>query len=92
MPDSSIRCDEMTSEDASDPGNAPAGRQPSCPICGKARVEAVRPFCSPRCREIDLGRWLSGSYVIAGGRTDEDGEQAPRLEAEGPGSDDAADR
>jgi len=46
-----------------------------CPICRKATAVASRPFCSPRCREIDLGRWLSGSYVIAGGGTDEDGEE-----------------
>ncbi|MFA5950240.1 MAG: DNA gyrase inhibitor YacG [Hyphomicrobium sp.] len=49
-----------------------------CPICGKGTVHAVRPFCSARCAEIDLGRWVSGSYVIAGGLTDsdEDGDDA----------------
>ncbi|MBX9926901.1 MAG: DNA gyrase inhibitor YacG [Hyphomicrobiaceae bacterium] len=46
-----------------------------CPICAKPTSDTARPFCSPRCREIDLGRWLSGSYVIAGGGTDEDGEE-----------------
>ncbi len=51
------------------------GRGRRCPICEKPTAEAARPFCSPRCKEIDLGRWLSGSYVIAGGRTDEDGEE-----------------
>ena len=35
-----------------------------CPICGKlARVEYA-PFCSKRCADIDLNRWLSGSYVV----------------------------
>lgn len=38
----------------------------TCPICGKPTVQAFRPFCSKRCREIDLGRWLTGSYVIPG--------------------------
>lgn len=35
-----------------------------CPICGKPAVEAFKPFCSKRCADIDLNRWLSGSYVI----------------------------
>jgi len=37
---------------------------PSCPTCGKPRTPAHRPFCSPRCRDIDLGRWLKDSYRI----------------------------
>jgi uncharacterized protein len=46
-----------------------------CPICGKPASEASKPFCSERCRDVDLNRWLSGSYVIAGGKDkDEDGE------------------
>jgi len=36
----------------------------SCPICGKAVAPACRPFCSRRCADIDLGRWLTGSYRI----------------------------
>lgn len=35
-----------------------------CPICGKAAVEAFRPFCSKRCADVDLNRWLTGAYVI----------------------------
>jgi Uncharacterized protein conserved in bacteria len=35
-----------------------------CPICGKATVEEFKPFCSKRCADIDLNRWLTGSYVI----------------------------
>ena len=35
-----------------------------CPICGKpARIEH-RPFCSRRCADVDLHRWLSGSYAL----------------------------
>jgi uncharacterized protein len=35
-----------------------------CPICGKPAVEQFKPFCSKRCADIDLNRWLSGAYVI----------------------------
>ena len=42
-----------------------------CPICGKPATEASKPFCSERCRDVDLNRWLSGSYVVPG-RKDED--------------------
>jgi hypothetical protein len=37
-----------------------------CPICGKPSSQASHPFCSARCADIDLNRWLSGSYVIPG--------------------------
>jgi endogenous inhibitor of DNA gyrase (YacG/DUF329 family) len=46
----------------------------ACPICGKPRVHEFRPFCSKRCADIDLGRWLKGAYVVAGEPdADEDG-------------------
>lgn len=38
----------------------------ACPICNKASVAEYRPFCSKRCADIDLGRWLRGAYVIPG--------------------------
>ena len=37
---------------------------PACPICGKSAAEANRPFCSRRCANVDLQRWLSGAYAI----------------------------
>ena len=37
-----------------------------CPVCGKPSVQKFHPFCSSRCADIDLGRWLKGSYVIPG--------------------------
>jgi endogenous inhibitor of DNA gyrase (YacG/DUF329 family) len=37
-----------------------------CPICGKAAEAAWRPFCSKRCGNVDLGRWLGGRYAIPG--------------------------
>ena len=36
----------------------------ACPICGKPAAEKYRPFCSKRCADIDLGRWLNGSYSV----------------------------
>ena len=36
----------------------------TCPICGKPAQADVRPFCSPRCADVDLNRWLSGLYSI----------------------------
>ena len=52
--------------------------QGRCPICGTKSETAYRPFCSARCRDVDLGRWLGGGYAIAGGQADadEDGEAA----------------
>ena len=44
-----------------------------CPICGKPATEASKPFCSERCRDVDLNRWLSGSYAIPG-KDDEEAE------------------
>ncbi|WP_425993991.1 DNA gyrase inhibitor YacG [Caulobacter sp. DWR1-3-2b1] len=35
-----------------------------CPICGKPVDPAFRPFCSKRCSDVDLQRWLSGRYVV----------------------------
>ena len=37
----------------------------ACPMCGQPRRPEHRPFCSRRCADIDLNRWLSGGYVIA---------------------------
>jgi endogenous inhibitor of DNA gyrase (YacG/DUF329 family) len=36
----------------------------SCPMCNKPAEKAFRPFCSRRCADLDLGRWLNGSYAI----------------------------
>jgi hypothetical protein len=41
-------------------------KKEACPICGKPATEKTRPFCSPRCRDVDLHRWFSGSYVVPG--------------------------
>ena len=36
----------------------------TCPICHKETDPKYRPFCSRRCADVDLGRWLTGSYAI----------------------------
>jgi endogenous inhibitor of DNA gyrase (YacG/DUF329 family) len=43
----------------------PQPHRAKCPICGKATAAAYRPFCSRRCADVDLARWLSGNYVIS---------------------------
>ncbi len=36
----------------------------TCPICQKDCVERYRPFCSKRCSDVDLGRWITGRYAV----------------------------
>ncbi|AVO38778.1 DNA gyrase inhibitor YacG [Pukyongiella litopenaei] len=36
----------------------------SCPICSKPTRRDWRPFCSKRCADLDLGRWLNGGYTL----------------------------
>jgi endogenous inhibitor of DNA gyrase (YacG/DUF329 family) len=54
------------------PGEKPALPAKPCPICGKPAVEASKPFCSERCRDVDLNRWLSKTYSIPGKPTDDE--------------------
>lgn len=55
----------------------PLARRRRCPICGKPQVHAYRPFCSQRCADQDLGRWLTGAYRIAAeDESDLDDDQA----------------
>lgn len=56
-----------------------------CPICRTIvlRTDAEFPFCSERCRLIDLGKWASGGYVVSAPITDPDAfEDAERKAAE----------
>ncbi len=46
----------------------------SCPICEKETDVKYRPFCSRRCADVDLGKWLTGAYVIGTGERLEEGE------------------
>jgi len=43
-----------------------------CPNCNKPAVSDYLPFCSGRCKDLDLARWLRGSYAIPVGNDDED--------------------
>ena len=44
----------------------------TCPVCGKAADAKYRPFCSRRCADVDLARWLNESYRIPDAATGED--------------------
>ena len=46
-----------------------------CPICGKPSQQATRPFCSKRCRDVDLNRWFSGSYVVPGADSEDESSE-----------------
>lgn len=52
----------------------------SCPICAKDSDPKYRPFCSRRCADVDLGRWLQGSYAIPSEDADEAEEALEELE------------
>jgi hypothetical protein len=58
------------------PEDAKAGKASAkpCPICGKPATEVSKPFCSERCRDVDLNRWLSDSYAIPAKDDDEDAD------------------
>ncbi len=56
----------MTDDDNPPPKPPTTPRGPRCPICGKPRSERYDPFCSKRCADVDLHRWLKGGYVIPG--------------------------
>ncbi|MEX0277277.1 MAG: DNA gyrase inhibitor YacG [Ruegeria sp.] len=43
----------------------------SCPICGENTVPTYRPFCSKRCADLDLAKWLNGSYAIPSQREED---------------------
>ena len=61
-----------------------AGR---CPTCGKPRQRAFRPFCSRRCADLDLARWIGGTYRIAGQRAYDGDGDAPSPTGEADGAD-----
>ena len=51
----------MTNEPANENQPRKGGR---CPICGKPTLPSYKPFCSKRCADVDLNRWLTGGYAI----------------------------
>lgn len=54
----------------------------SCPICGNDTRTETRPFCSRRCADVDLARWVRGDYAIPG--RDGDAASDPEDGASGP--------
>jgi endogenous inhibitor of DNA gyrase (YacG/DUF329 family) len=50
-----------------------------CPICAKPSQQKYHPFCSSRCAQIDLHRWLGGKYAVPA-------EEAPEEEERDSGS------
>ena len=46
-----------------------------CPICARPTEHEHRPFCSRRCADVDLSRWLRGTYAIPDAES-EDGDEA----------------
>jgi endogenous inhibitor of DNA gyrase (YacG/DUF329 family) len=58
-----------------------------CPVCGKPSSQAHHPFCSGRCADIDLNRWLSGAYVIPAEPVAEDDDDALPTEDSGEDED-----
>ena len=60
---------DATGQDATGPKPAP------CPVCGKPATQKARPFCSVRCANIDLGRWLGGNYRVETEEAPENGDE-----------------
>ena len=48
-------------------------------MCAKDAAKAYRPFCSKRCADLDLGKWLSGAYAVASVSEDDADELAIAL-------------
>jgi endogenous inhibitor of DNA gyrase (YacG/DUF329 family) len=55
----------------------------TCPICDKPPSPRYRPFCSRRCADIDLGKWLTGSYAIPTDEDPRDEDAPPERRVEG---------
>jgi endogenous inhibitor of DNA gyrase (YacG/DUF329 family) len=59
-----------------------------CPVCGKSfegpALDSLPgfPFCSDRCRLVDLGRWIDGRYVIPGATSPQPRDETGEAEAE----------
>lgn len=58
--------------DDAEPGRDVVVPQKPCPMCGKPAKVEHQPFCSRRCADVDLNRWLSGNYVLATDTTPDD--------------------
>ncbi len=64
-------------------------RNTKCPMCGATMVLRYRPFCSRRCADLDLNRWLGGHYSVPLVELDSDDLEAIERGLDGdPGDDD----
>ena len=61
-----------------------SGTRGKCPICSRPTEQAYRPFCSRRCADVDLSRWLRGTYAIPDAGESEDGDESADGEAASP--------
>ena len=59
-----------------------AAGQGRCPVCGETAAARYTPFCSRRCADIDLGRWLKGNYAIPARPQDDDADGRESGQAE----------
>jgi endogenous inhibitor of DNA gyrase (YacG/DUF329 family) len=46
------------------PDRRAARKRKKCPVCGRLPQPESEPFCSKRCQDEDLRRWLTGDYRI----------------------------
>jgi endogenous inhibitor of DNA gyrase (YacG/DUF329 family) len=78
----------MSGEDGRGSPKAAAPRTVACPACGKKSIfepwNPWRPFCSERCRMLDLGAWASGSYRIPGKPGEDESPDETQGEKQGP--------
>jgi hypothetical protein len=70
----------------SKPDAPPPQAAGTCPICGAPTEAQYRPFCSKRCADVDLSRWLRGAYAISG-EADGDDEDGESTDTPSPASD-----
>lgn len=63
-------------------------KKAACPMCEQPTTQhgttAFAPFCSQRCADLDLGRWLKGSYTIAVPSSPDEAESLPTASSENP--------
>jgi endogenous inhibitor of DNA gyrase (YacG/DUF329 family) len=65
-----------------DPETGDTGQSAArCPVCGRPTLNDTRPFCSRRCADVDLGRWLTGEYRIPGPAIEDAQEEGKEDEA-----------
>ncbi len=58
----------------------PLRRARKCAVCHKPASQKYYPFCSERCANIDLNRWLSSAYVIPAADDEEEDEHPEQVE------------